>query len=103
MIDKTLLIDHADDAIIGYVQRCGEPLIVIYDHERLLTHFTKQGMSVEEASEWIDYNITGAWVGKGTPGVLVRANREEINEIVGEDEHEIIDDEAITEDDDDGS
>ena len=88
--DRTLLIDGADSAILGYVYRCGQtPLVVyvyrcgqtplvVYDYERLMLHYQGGGMTEEEAVEWIETNVVGAWMGAGTPGVLMRANREEI-------------------------
>lgn len=81
--DKTLLVEGADDAILGFIQRCGQPPVAVYDNDRLIAHFMAQGMTFEEAVEWIDYNIIGAWVGEGTPGVLVRATREDLDELLG--------------------
>lgn len=80
--DKTLLIDDADDCILGYINRCGETPIVIYDYELLIEHYQRSGMTEEEAAEWIDFNVIGAWVGSGTPGVLIRATRDDVDEMI---------------------
>lgn len=82
----TLLLDGADDAIIGYIQRCGHPVVAIYDHQKLVEHFVREGMTEDEAEEWVEFNIVGAWMGEGTPGVLVRATREDIRELLNEDQ-----------------
>jgi hypothetical protein len=86
MIDdaaQTMFIDGCDDAVIGYVERCGEPTVVVYDYSRLCTSFRKQGMTTAEAEEWISFNILGAWVGKGTPAVLMKASSSAVRQRCG--------------------
>jgi hypothetical protein len=70
--DDVLLADGFDDAFIGTVTRCGQPPIAIYDHERCVEQLVSDGLTYEEAVEYMDFNVTGAWVGDGTPGFLVR-------------------------------
>jgi len=65
-----LLIDDRDSAIIGIGKRCGMPDVVVYDQDKLIKSFMKDGMTFEEAIEWIDYNIIGAYVGERTPIVV---------------------------------
>jgi len=77
---KTLFIDGADKAICGIVERCGQVPIVIYEHEKLVSHFIKKGMAQDEAQEWVDFNILGAWLGEGTPGIMFRGNAKSIRE-----------------------
>lgn len=60
-----------DDAIIGVAaspQR--EALFVVYDYEKFLEKLMVSGMSREEAVEFFDFNVIGAWVGPGTPGFI---------------------------------
>jgi hypothetical protein len=80
--DATLSITGADTAIIGLVSRCGDVPIIIYDSTKLLKHFVKQGMTEDEAEEWIVVNVEGAWVGRGTPGVLRKGTADQIREIL---------------------
>jgi len=42
------------------------------DAERLRSVFEGQGMTAEEAEEWIAYHLEGAWVGDRTPIILYR-------------------------------
>lgn len=65
-----LVIDGCDDAIIGVGSRCGHQNLFVYDYDLLMAAFIKDGMTEEEAEEWIDYNILGCWMGEGTPIVL---------------------------------
>lgn len=80
--EETLLIDGCDEAVVGYVCRCGQPPIVIYDHSKLVQKFVGDGMTDEEAEEWVSFNIESAWHGKGTPGVLHAADVDEVREVV---------------------
>ena len=57
-------------AIIGIGVRCGQPDIAVYDCKKLVQVFIDDGMTEEEAEEWIDYNINGQWIGEATPIVV---------------------------------
>jgi len=83
---EALFLPECDSALIGTysVEREGESVIVsCYDYYLLVNHFTQE-FSVdceedenpeEQALEWVDYNIVGAYVGKYTP-VIVWKNEE---------------------------
>jgi hypothetical protein len=66
-----LLADGFEDAILGIVERVGQPAIVIYDREKCIK-ILQRDMSYDDALEFFDFNTSGAWVGPGTPGFLVR-------------------------------
>lgn len=72
MDDELLEISGAEAAILGTVWRCGQAPFVVYDYEKLVDFFVQEGMTHDDAEEWISYNIEGAWVGPNTPGVLRR-------------------------------
>ena len=59
-----------DDAIVGIASRSGMADAVVYDYEKLVHVFEEQGMSREDAEEWVAYNILGAGIGPSTPLVL---------------------------------
>jgi hypothetical protein len=42
--------------------------------DKLVEHFVSQGMTDEEAIEWIDFNILGAYVGEETPMLLYKGD-----------------------------
>jgi hypothetical protein len=67
-----LLADGFEDAILGIVERVGQPAIVIYDREKCIEILMADGTDREEAEEYFEFNTSGAWVGNGTPGFLVR-------------------------------
>lgn len=59
------------DAIIGVADRCGDEPVVVYDRDRVIgILMDRDGMDEEEAAEYVDFNIAGAYVGPGTPILL---------------------------------
>lgn len=82
--DGPLFLDGCDDAVVGWAVRCGQPAIVVYDHAKLVEKFMDDGMTEEEAHEWVSFNIEGVWVGKGTPAVMYRGDADEAREALGE-------------------
>lgn len=64
-----------DAAIVGTIERFGMPTIVCYDYARVLSILVRQGMSYEDAVEWYDFNIIGAWMGEETPCFLHRVTK----------------------------
>ena len=66
-----LKIDGHDNAIIGPALVWGtegtRTEVLIYDAEIIRANLMSEGMSSEEAREFIEYNIEGAFVGADTP------------------------------------
>ena len=55
-----------EPAILGIAHRFGMQPVVTYDYRKVIDIFAED-MSHEEAQEYFDYNVIGAWVGEGTP------------------------------------
>jgi hypothetical protein len=69
--DVTLLVaDGFDDAILGVAQQFTR-VFVVYDQAKCLALLRAQGMSPEDAAEYFEFNVTGAYVGESTPAFLV--------------------------------
>lgn len=67
-----LKADGFDDAILGVVERIGTQAIC-YDQDKVIDILIERdGMTYEEAIEYFEYNIAGAWVGESTPFFLQR-------------------------------
>lgn len=63
-----LLADGLEEAFIGICRRFGQEPLAAYDYEKVLSILMKRdGMTYEEAVEFFDFNIIGAWAGEGTP------------------------------------
>jgi len=57
-----------DDAIIGVMERAGGTCpIVAYDREAGIKITMGDSMTREEAEEFFEFNVVGAWMGEGTP------------------------------------
>ena len=63
-----LKVDGFDKAFLGVASRYGMDDVFAYDYDKVLkTLIAPQGMSPDEAQEWFEFNIIGAWVGNKTP------------------------------------
>ena len=69
MKEVTMLkADGFDAAILGIGSRCGKPDILIYDYNKCCDILMERDdMTREEAIEFMDHNVVGAWVGETTP------------------------------------
>ena len=66
--EKMIKADGLEDAIIGVGGRINMPEVLIYSYNKCVDIFMKRdGMTHEEAIEWMEYNVVGAWVGETTP------------------------------------
>jgi len=69
--DETVLkADGFDEAFVGIGRKFGKPHAV-YDREKCIEILT-ENMSEEDAEEYFQYNVEGAWVGDETPIFLER-------------------------------
>ena len=70
-----LLCDGFDEAIIGLAERINLGPVVAYDVDKMLKIMVERdGMTYEEAMDYFDYNLLGAWMGENTP-VYIQTNR----------------------------
>ena len=68
-LEDAVLIEDLDEAVIGVAACKGRETVVAYDYDEVVKIVRKQcnNCSVEEAMEYIDFNITDAYMGKMTP------------------------------------
>jgi hypothetical protein len=70
---KVLLMDGFDEALIGTSQRINEPMLAVYSYDMMLDLLMdRDGMELDVAEEYIEYNCVGAWIGEQTP-IIVRS------------------------------
>lgn len=62
--DSVLIADGFDDAVIGLEPSSNR---VVYSIELCYEILVQDGMSLEEAIEYMDFNVIGAYVGEKTP------------------------------------
>lgn len=65
--EETLHADGFEDAFIGYGVRF-HYVVAVYDANKCIEILmSRDGMSYGDAMEYMDYNVTGAYVGEYTP------------------------------------
>lgn len=70
-----LVCDGLDDAIVGVVRRYGMETITLYDRNKVIKILMERDdMTHDEAEEFFDFNIIGAWVGEKTPAFATFVN-----------------------------
>lgn len=61
-----LLADGFDAALIGIGRRISQPSLAIYSRKKCIEILSKE-MSYEDAEEYFEFNVSGAWMGPNTP------------------------------------
>lgn len=70
-----VLADGYDDCVIGLTDSWSgseRPLRVVYSVDRIIAKLVLDGMSFDDAEEFFEFNVAGAYVGPRTP-VFVRS------------------------------
>ena len=62
-----MLADGFEDAFLGVGRRCGQPDLAVYSIQKSVEILVAQGMTEDEAQEYLEFNTIGAWVGELTP------------------------------------
>ena len=71
--EELLLADGWEDAFLGITANHHHPVVAVYDYDRIIEIMVERdGMSHEDADEYAQFNIVGAYVGDRTP-IYVRA------------------------------
>ena len=73
--------DGFDSAIIGVGERNNTDSMIVYDYDKMINVLvTRDSMTHEEAEEYLDFNIVGAWIGDTTPIIVNKKSIKEIEE-----------------------
>jgi hypothetical protein len=67
-----LSIDDFADCVVGLIERFSQKPILCYDRAKIIAKLAAQGMTQDEAFEFFQFNIIGAWMGDGTPCFLTQ-------------------------------
>ena len=64
--ENALLANGFEEALLGHTQ--GLNLVAVYDYDKCVHILMERDkMSCEEAVEFMDFNVTGSYVGEKTP------------------------------------
>lgn len=61
-----IILDGYDSAFVGIARRCGQPSVAAYSYSKIIDELRRE-MSYDEAVEFFEFNIGGAWMGENTP------------------------------------
>ena len=71
--DETVtLADGFEQAFVGIARQFNK-VMAVYDLTKCLAVLMEQGMDLDSAKEYMEFNVTGAWVGENTPAFLTTA------------------------------
>lgn len=63
--EEALVADGFEAALIGCTN--GYNIVAVYDYELCIHILMEDNMTYEEALEYMEYNVVGAYVGEKTP------------------------------------
>ena len=70
---EALLADGFNGAILGMCLQFGQEPVVAYDYNKCIEILKdRDGMGTEEAEEYMDYNVIGAYMGIYSPVFIKR-------------------------------
>lgn len=65
---EAMMADGFDEAILGMCIQFGTAPLVAYDYEKCINILIKRdGMTKQEAVDFMEFNVIGAYVGLNTP------------------------------------
>ena len=67
-LDKVLFADGFDDAIMGYDEQQHR---VIYSQQRMILTLLNDGMELEDAIEYLGFNVWCAYIGEHQPIYMI--------------------------------
>jgi len=67
-LEDVLFLDGHDNAIMG-LSSCFYHTKVVYSYKKIIKNLEKD-MTYDEATEFFQFNIEGAYVGDGTPMIM---------------------------------
>jgi|TARA_R110000751_G_scaffold16321_1_gene51726 hypothetical protein len=70
-MNEILVADGFEDAFMGVVETFGQQPRSCYDSSKCINILIERdGMTTEEAVEYFEFNVTGAYVGEFTPAFI---------------------------------
>ena len=78
-LDDVVLADGFDSALIGVGAAFNDPSVAVYDEQKCINILAERdGMTPEEAAEFFEVNVRGAYVGERTP-LFIRIWKPQLN------------------------
>ena len=64
---EALVADGFDSAVIGVGYQGPQGPVAVYSYSKCIEALEAEGMDYEEALEYFEFNVQGAWVGENGP------------------------------------
>ncbi len=82
---QIMLVMGLDRAFIGLTREWSGHVRAVYDYDKAVKHFMRRDkMTEEEATEHMEFNVVGAYVGEATPLWVNRMRIDMIEEAMGD-------------------
>lgn len=66
--ENALIADGFEEELIGICYRSCQPPVAAFDYEKCIMRLVERdGMTLEEAVEFFEFNVVGSYVGENTP------------------------------------
>jgi hypothetical protein len=79
-MNEILVADGFEDAFMGVVETFGQQPRSCYDSSKCINILIERdGMTTEEAVEYFEFNVTGAYVGEFTPAFIHLFDRDSVS------------------------
>lgn len=65
-----VIFDGLEDALIGVACQFTHEPLAVYNRAAIVALLVGQGMTEDDAEEYLQFNIEGLWAGVGTPLIL---------------------------------
>jgi hypothetical protein len=77
-----LFVDGFDEALLGWTNRNDLPHLTVYSYDKCARILIERdGMTADEAIEYLEFNTVGAWMGEDTPLFVRASSKKEINDL----------------------
>jgi formylmethanofuran dehydrogenase subunit E len=76
--EECLTADGFEDALVGCTY--GANVVAVYDINKMIEVLIEEGMEYEDAVEFLNYNVVGAYVGEKTPQYINFVTQEVYND-----------------------
>ena len=76
--EECLTADGFEDALVGCTY--GANVVAVYDINKMIEVLIEEGMAYEDAVEFLNYNVVGAYVGEKTPQYINFVTQEVYND-----------------------
>lgn len=68
--EEVMLADGYEEAFVGIARRFDGAPFAVYDRNKCIKTLNEQGLNSEEAEEYFQFNVEGAYMGENTPAFI---------------------------------